>query len=382
MKRSYVLAAVLLTAALVAVRMFWSSTPAPSAPEPATASKPAVARETDMPLAPAPAGVEAAASVRVHGEVTSTHGDRLPDVRVSATAGRAAEAVTDASGAYELRLEPIGGEVPALRFSAGGYQDAEARVEPTGVAAGEARLDVRLEPRSGTVISGTLSTEAGSAIAGETIHVTSVDSGAVYAAASGVGGRFSVRGVEPGRASIAVRQPELYRDVRKLLEFGEDGVSIDIVLAELTTLRLSGRLVDTQGRPIPDLALSVVSGQAMRRTLQTRSDEEGQFVLDDVPSGFLSFSTPPPEGLVISGVALGPDPGGVVLLRADWRDGELRGRVVDGVGRPLPGAQVELLWLYVGEGASSRSARSTVSDARGGFAFRRLGGGIHHLEVR
>src|SRR5262245_51183603 len=111
MKRStVVLAAGLLTAALVVVRMFWSPLPPPSAPEPAAASKPAVARETDMPLAPAPAGVEAAA-VRVHGEVTSTHGDRLPDVRVSATAGRAAEAVTDAGGAYELRLEPIGGEV-------------------------------------------------------------------------------------------------------------------------------------------------------------------------------------------------------------------------------------------------------------------------------
>jgi hypothetical protein len=140
--------------------------------------------------------------------------------------------------------------------------------------------------------------------------------------------------------------------------------------------------VDTEGRPIPNLELSVVSGQSLGKSIPTTSDAEGYFVVDGVPTGYLNFLAHAPEKLAISGVLLRPGSDAEVVLRADWGDEALRGRVVDVAGRPLAGAEVELSWSHVSEGSAGRSNRSAVTDASGSFEFRRLGDGIHRLEVR
>jgi hypothetical protein len=319
----------------------------------------------------------------VQGQVTNARGDRVPGARISVRGARAEESVTDTTGAYELSLEANGSEVPELRFTADGYQDGVVALERASLSAESVRIDVRLEPAPGAVVAGTLSSTRGAPIAGETIHLEFPTANVRHAAVTGSDGRFLIPGVEPRPGYyLFVRPKSGYRDFQRPLDIGEDGLALDIALEPLSTARLSGRVVDPGGRPIPNLVFSVVSGQALGRSLQAKSDAEGYFVVDDVPTGQLNFLASAPEKLVIGGFLLAPGSNGDVLLRADWGDAKLLGRVVGDEGRPLGGAEVELSWSHVSEGVSGRSNRSTLTDAKGSFEFRRLGAGIHRLEVR
>lgn len=370
---------------LAIVQVFRGDEPAP-APAPAVeaSAEPKAAPRIDVAAAPVerPVGAAERRSLRVHGEVTNPRGGRIPGVRIAAV-GRTVAGVTDPSGAYELHLEVAGEEPPALRFSTDGYQEKLVELERAGMTDEELRLDVRLEPAPGAVVSGTLTNERGSPIPGETIQLASVASNARYAGVSGADGTFFVPGVAPGHGySLSVRPTSGHADYQTGLDVGPDGLSLDVALRALSTARVRGRLVDAEGRPIPDLPLSVVSGQALRRSLPTTTDAEGHFVVDEVPTGHLIFLANVPERVVIGGVMVAPGSDPEVLLRVDWGDQELFGRVVDEEGRPLEGVELELSWSHVSEGVSGRSNRSTATDAQGNFAFRRLADGIHQLDVR
>ena len=378
-RRHLVLIAAGLFAVAALVRVFQSHEPAPA---PVAAPKPAAAPEADVSAPPA-GRVEAVPLARVYGEVTNARGDRVPGVRVTVQGGRAEDSVSDATGAYELRLELLANELPTLRFAADGYEHAVAALAPTSIEGESARLDVRLEPAAGAVVSGTLTSERGSAISGETIHLESAAANIHHAAVSAPDGSFFLPGVEPHPGYyLSVRPKSGYGDYQRSLDIDENGLSLEIALKALSTARLRGRVVDPEGHPIPNLTFTVVSGQALGMPLPAKSDERGYFVVNDVPTGNLSFLASAPERLVISGARLAPGSDGDVLLRADWGDGNLVGRVVEDGGRPLAGAEVELSWSHLTDGVSGRSNRSALTAANGSFEFRHLGAGIHHLEVR
>jgi hypothetical protein len=374
-----VLAAAVLFAVLAVGQAFRDNEPASVASKRTEGDAPPPAVST------APPASEAAhpRSLHVQGHVTNARGDRLPGVHVAVRGSRGEESVTDSTGAYELRLEGNDHEVPELRFTADGYVDGVVELERASLGAESVRVDVRLEPAPGAIVSGTLRNERGSPIAGETVHLHFAPANLRHAAVTGADGRFLIPGVEPRPGYyLFVRPKSGYGDYQKPLSIGEDGLALDIALEALATARLTGRVVDPEGRPIPNLAFSVVSGQALRGSLQAKSDAEGRFVVDDVPTGHLSFLASAPEKLAIGGFRLLPGSDGDVLLRADWGDSKLFGRVVDAGGRPLSGAEVELSWSHVSEGATGRTNRSALTDAKGAFEFRRVAAGIHRLEVR
>jgi hypothetical protein len=377
-----ILAAALLFAALAVVQLLRSDEPSAageSASELVQAPPP-----PPVSAAPAERGdrIPAAGRLRVEGAVTSTRGPRLAGVRVAIRGGNT-QSVSDPTGAYLLEFEPGGSEL-ALRFSADGYREREVALGPLSQAAAPIRLDVQLEPAPGAVLSGTLTTERGAPLAGERLQLQSPVSSARYVGVSGADGRFSIPGIEPGAGYyLTVRPQSAFADFDRLVEVGEDGLALDIELRELKTGRLTGRLVDAGGRPIPNLELSIVSGQAQARSFAIRTDADGRFRADGVPTGHLSFLTSAPESLVVGGILLRPGGEADVLLRADWGDGALRGRVVGAGGRPLGGAEVELSWSYASEeGPAARTNRTLVTDPSGSFEFRRLGDGIHQLDVR
>jgi hypothetical protein len=319
--------------------------------------------------------------VLVRGTVTNERGERVPGVRVAVRGAGAEPIVSDPSGGYALRLVPEG--AATLRFSAAGYADEIVALEPATLAGEQVELDVRLEDAPGATVSGTLATERGVPLAGETIQLRATASQATHSVLTGTDGRFSIPGVTPGPGYyLSVRPAAGYGDYQRALEVGPDGAFVPITLRELSTTRLSGRLVDVEGDPIAGLELTVVSGQALGRTLATATDDEGRFELADVPTGHLSFAAKPPESLVLGGVLVSPGSDAELLLRADWGEHALRGRVLGADGRPLGGAEVELSWSHAGEGSRGRSVRSAVTDASGAFEFGRLGAGIHRIDVR
>jgi hypothetical protein len=335
------------------------------------------------PISAAPSGPPAdeLPGLQVEGRITNPQGGPVPGARVSAADARGSEVTSDATGGYSIRVEPRKGDVLGLRFSAAGYQDAELALE---AGEGDERLwlDVRLEPAAGAVVSGTLRNERGAPVPGETVHLVSSATGDRYASVSEANGRFLIPGVEPEMAYyLYVRPHEAYADYQTSVEVDSEGASVDISLRELSTTRLTGRLVDAEGRPIRDLAFSVVSGQALGKEIRTRSDADGSFSLEGVPTGHLSLLTRSPDHLAIGDILLAPGADAYVTVRVDWGEEALAGRVLGQDGRPLGGAEVDLSWAHVDPETAGRSRRTAVTDATGRFAFRRLTSGVHRLEV-
>ena len=60
----------------------------------------------------------------------------------------------------------------------------------------------------------------------------------------------------------------------------------------------------------------------------------------------------------------------------------MHGAVLDDLGFPVAGAQVNLHWRHEVGALRSVSARKTVTDERGLFQFSQVGPGVHRLDVR
>jgi hypothetical protein len=339
-----------------------AAAPVAEAPQPA----PPVAAPPPLPVTPPEPLAQEIPGLQVEGRITDPRGGPIPGASVSVADGRGSGGTSDASGSYALRVELREGEAPSLRFSATGYQDVEVALEAT---ASDERLslDVRLEPAPGAVVSGTLRSERGEPIEGETVQLSSRLSGTRYRGVSDSEGRFRIPGVGPHAGYyLSVRPSQGYRDYQTSVDVSPDGASIDIRLQGLVTTRLTGRLVDSEGRPIPDLDFAIVSGQALGRSIPARTDRDGSFSQAGVPTGYLSLLPAGAEGLAIADVLLRPGADAYVTVRADWGDEALAGRVVADDGRPLGGAEVELTWAPLDPETVGRSRRTvvTASDVR------------------
>jgi hypothetical protein len=378
-----VLAAVVLFAVLAIVELLRGD--GAVAPHEIAVVRPQTAEAPLPPVAsrPEPPTPATAREVSVSGRVTNAAGDRVPGVRISITGGRADEAVTDTVGRYALRIELGRGELPSLRFFADGYQDARVELEPSSLAGDSATLDVRLVPEPGAVVSGVVRSERGGALAGETVQLQSSTPAARLRAVTDEDGRFSIPGVPPGPSYYLSLLPKAaFSDYQRSLAIDPEGASLDIALKPLLTERLRGRLVDPEGAPIPGVSFSIASGQARGRSVRVETDSRGYFEADGVPTGFLTFRADAPTEFVISGVRLIPVGSGEIVLRADWGSQTMRGRVVDGAGRPIRSAEVELTWTHVGEAGTGRSSRRAVTNASGDFRFEGLGVGVRRLDIR
>lgn len=84
----------------------------------------------------------------------------------------------------------------------------------------------------------------------------------------------------------------------------------------------------------------------------------------------------------ISGIHVNAATDNDVALVLDWGEAELRGTIIDGSGRPVAGAKIELVWRHDTESMQSRSIRRTVADSIGEFFFSGLGPGVRALAVR
>jgi hypothetical protein len=289
-----------------------------------------------------------------------------------------------------MRGEPAdpGGAAPAAPppvAAAPEVQPATAAAPAMALAPSEPdpAFDEDVPPEVGARIFGRLRDDRGAPVVGETVELFSNLSGRRNRAVSDAAGHFELPGVGPHPGYyLQVRPRAGYRDYRSSLDVGEDGASVDITLERLSTTRLTGRLVDSDGRPIPYLDFSIASGQALAQAIPARSDADGSFSVESIPTGHLSLLANAPERIVIGGILLSPGADAYLTIRADWGPEQLSGRVVDAGSEPLAGAEVELSWAHVDPDATGRSSRSFTTDGTGAFRFQRLASGVHRLAVR
>lgn len=172
-----------------------------------------------------------------------------------------------------------------------------------------------------------------------------------FTARTGSDGRYRVRGLRPGSATVRAEEPRHVPWTRHSVPI-EKGASrtLDVLLTRGATL--SGRVVDEDGRPVAGAGVSLLSssessldaavrlrGEASR--LRTRPD--GSFTATRLPPGEnqrLSVQHPEFERGTVGGISLvagGTRSGVVVTIR---RGVVLTGRVSDPDGNPIAGAEV------------------------------------------
>jgi len=327
-----------------------------------------------------PAVPEGARAVRIFGTVTNQRGVPLAGVRVFTGSDRARGVQTDVDGGYKLRVILSQRKAPTLRYHLEGYALEEISLEDEDPA-GE-RLDVEMQNLGGrSVVAGRVTSEDGEPIEGIAIQLHSKTLNARYIRMTDKKGRFSIPNVKTDtNYEFFVRPERDYRNYSKPeLDTTQDDVYLEIVLERLSSGRLLGSMVDPDGYPITDFDLLLRSSQASQQAVQVSSDEEGYFVLEDAPSGDLTFTG---SGLAIRGVSLSPGMEKEVVLVLDWGDHVIEGWVLDDAGRPLPGAELTLSWSGSSEGLHSGSARRSVSDESGAFRFSNLGPKPHRVTVR
>jgi RNA polymerase sigma factor (sigma-70 family) len=208
----------------------------------------------------------------------------VPDALVSispmawrmAVTGRPGDVRTDAQGAF-VADDLVGGSYQVLaRLGAAQGVGPEVAVVPTQTVQGlEVLLD---EQQSAAVVEGQVVDTAGKGIAGARIVA---GNGAV----SGPDGRFRLTGVGPGPALLKVSSPDPeLGDADQMLTVGADGArDVNIVIS--ASPRLTGRVVDAAGLPVPGAQVRVDPQGRDVRPVVVETLADGSFKMSGLPEG-------------------------------------------------------------------------------------------------
>ena len=168
--------------------------------------------------------------------------------------------------------------------------------------------------------------QRGDAIAGATValrgHVTR----------SGKDGAFSLRGLEPGNATLQV-SARGYGSQSVALQLKEKRHDLGEVMIAANIGALRGRVLDSQGLVVPNASVSVNSAGR-----EARCDEQGAFTFDTLPAGTLELYVQAPQWepitvpvVVLPGQELQLD----VVLHEPLPVGQIRGNVRGARGEPV-----------------------------------------------
>lgn len=232
-------------------------------------------------------------------------------------------------------------------------------------------------------VFGTLRTTEGSPVPNEIVELRSSSHAERYAGRSDWRGRFSIPDVAVGGAyQLHIDSGGRYRDLAEVVDVPGDGLQLDLVLDPLARAVLAGRMVDPDGAPVPGRTVVAVANDDPRDALLVTGDDRGRFRVEDAPTGRITFTARTQSRLRVSGPLVTPGAEAEVTLVLDDGAYELRGRVVEDRGVPVPGATLRLSWAYRQDGVFSRSTRTAVTGPDGRFRFSALASGPHQLEVR
>jgi len=326
---------------------------------------------------------------QVRGVVTDTMGAALEQVRIMPLVkGVPAGAVSDDNGEFHfaVAIESKTRSFP-LRFKRQGYREQRYQIsEVDWVEDGKIMLAMTMEPvYEHSTVSGSVKDAAGVMVAGETVRLYSPSLKRNYRAVVDDGGQFRFPKVDVADDyQLWIRPTGPYRDyAEQNLALSAGELRRDIELESLNRgYRLSGRILDQQGKPVPDFTLTLRSKAASGQKLPVTSDANGDFQVEDVPEGELVLESRTMPYYTLSGLHLsGDDTDRQVDLVVNRGRYKLLGKVVNGDGRPVASPRIFVSSSQVINGMHSRSSSSTSADADGRFVFTDLGAGQHTVTV-
>jgi uncharacterized GH25 family protein len=308
-------------------------------------------------------------------------------------------AVTDAAGRFVIKNIP--GGTFDLKVRARGF--GPLTVPGLTVPAGNGGTDlgtVVLAP--GTALRGLVVDAQGQPIAGVEIRIKAPDRDAFplpampdrgpVEAVSGADGTFLLEDLAPGgNLDLTATCPGYGPG-------SAPGVAVPSVepvrLVLQSNVRVSGRALDPDGKPVSGASVVVAEETAMSfggqsslfpagRSHRGTTADDGTFSLDDVSPGPIELFADAPhhQQANLKGLEVKPgrDLAGVeVVLPAG---GVVTGKVVSADGRPIPEATVAVNQPSPG-GVPSFTAQRTTTDAGGEYRIEALSPGPHTLEAR
>jgi hypothetical protein len=154
---------------------------------------------------------------------------------------------------------------------------------------------------------------------------------------------------------------------------GAEHVFPDIVLEP--ALPLEGIVVDEHGKPIPGVRVHSAAWEPAFETVDPRTDEQGRFVLNTLAARDITALRVRTANAVTDGavpVDRAQTKGPIKLVVSEKWACRLKGRVADGAGKPVGGAELTVIWHFSGVGraanwGSSRAIETLRTDKDGRF---------------
>jgi protocatechuate 3,4-dioxygenase beta subunit len=327
--------------------------------------------------------------VAVEGYVVDPQGRPVEGAEVNASDGGAsramarmmrradnapAPAVTGQDGYFRIE-DRRSGETVDLDASRAGFAPAAAPGvrAPTGEP-------VRIVLQPSSAVEGKVVDGDGKPVAGARILIFPIDRrGGSFQVSDGTSddsGAFRIEDVSPGASEARVTalrfQPAYVANLE--IRPGQDLKGVEIVLA--AGAAVEGRVLSPSGRPVAGARVEVVEAEESRLFMMQASaetDGDGRYRLDGVAPGTRTVQAEHKSyRRAVRDLEVRP---GENTLDISLEGGsEVRGRVVDEGGAPVPGARVMLR-----EGMRSWDLPSGVSGADGGFTLEGVADGTYTL---
>jgi hypothetical protein len=326
---------------------------------------------------------------QIRGIVADTMGNPVEGVRIiPLVKGLPAGAVSNTGGEFELGVT-VDRDLRGfpLRFQARGFRETRYEITESHWSAGsDTPVTVTMEPLyESATVSGSVKDAEGLPAASETVRLYSSSLKRNYRAVADDGGEYQFAEVEPANDyQLWVRPKGPYRDfVQSNVVVTAGYVRHDIELEPLERgFRLSGRILDQSGRPVPGLTLSMRSKAAIGQTRPVTSDANGEFAVENVPEGELVFESRGMPYYSLTGLQVsGSDTEKRVDLLINRGRHKLLGKVVGSDGMPVAAPKISITASKTVGGMQSRASTSTSADADGRFVFTDLSAGQHTITV-
>ena len=319
-----------------------------------------VAGATVLAYPPSPAGIR--------GEAVS---------RLAAAAGEAREATTRDDGRFAITGLRSGDTVDVTARKSGYVASTLPQIELPQ----RDPLVVILE--HGSRVTGRVSNEQGEAVVGAVVSVRPSDSAlpptlSGQTATSDAAGSFTLGELPPGKFALTASARGYVAAEARVIDVRKGEPLDDVALTLRRGSAIEGVVLGPNGAPASGARITVRSGRLTPERMldlevagSARADGEGRYRLEGVSPGPQTVvATDDRYARATRDVTVQPG-----TNRVDFRLSEgstLAGRVVDGAGAPVSGANISL----------GVSARPEISDASGAFRFSGLESGNYTLTAR
>lgn len=322
----------------------------------------------------------------LEGRVITPEGDGIEGAWIT-VAGRRERQSTDDVGdfSFTLDVDIDFSKTLGLLVRKDGFRASEERLRYEDIQDLDVvEMEIQLDPIADFAsLRGRILNSHGRPVPDESVFLRSPELKLRYYGRSDETGHFEIENIPAGedyRLWIYPTSDYLDKIIHPVkIEVGDN--DLEVILESLDLGEVRGTLVDVNGAPVPSFTFRVKSMQARGQFVDVTSDANGEFLVEDVPSGNLMFDTLSAPRLTVRGARLNPDDALDIRIPIGFGTGALEGLVLSADRRPVRGAKVAVEWSHREAPLTCRLTFEATTDARGQFDVEDVGHGSYRVLI-